>query len=163
MKVIYLAGGWFWGTQQYIRQFRGVVETQVGYANGKTPQVTYEEVCHQGTGHAETVRVVFDESVISASALLDRYFLSIDPLSVNRQGGDVGTQYRTGIYYDDDSLYPELSRFLQAKEAELGQKTAVELCPLIHFCPAEEYHQDYLIKNPGGYCHIPKRLLEMES
>ena len=162
MKTIYLAGGCFWGTQQFIRQFGGVAEIQVGYANGNGPEVSYEEVC-RGSGHAETVRVVYDESVISTSALLDKFFLSIDPFSVNRQGGDIGVQYRTGIYYEDERLRPEIGEFLRAKEAELGRKTAVEVCPLMHFCPAEEYHQDYLIKNPGGYCHIPKKLLELEK
>ena len=162
MKTIYLAGGCFWGAQQFIRQFGGVTETRVGYANGRKPEVSYEEVC-RGSGHAETVRVVYDEGVISTSALLDKFFLSIDPFSVNRQGGDIGVQYRTGIYYEDEGLLPEIGEFFRAKEAELGRKTAVEVCPLVHFCPAEEYHQDYLIKNPGGYCHIPRKLLELET
>jgi methionine-S-sulfoxide reductase len=163
MKTIYLAGGCFWGTQQYLRQFRGVVSTLVGYANGRTEAPSYEDVCHKDTGHAETVRVEYDETVLPTAALLEKYFLSIDPLSVNRQGGDAGTQYRTGIYYDDESLLPDILAAAVKLEAGLGRKCAVELLPLTGFWPAEDYHQDYLLKHPDGYCHIPKSLLHMEA
>ena len=159
MKEIYLAGGCFWGTQKFFDQFDGIVETEVGYANGKFLHPTYEQVCHEDTGHAETVRIRFDEQEISVAEILRKYFLTIDPLSVNRQGGDVGTQYRTGIYYEDDTLLPEIKEAVAAEEKKVGQPLAVELQRLQNFSPAEAYHQKYLDKNPGGYCHIPARLM----
>lgn len=160
MKTIYLAGGCFWGTQKFLDQFPGVIQTQTGYANGTTDSPSYQDVCG-GSGHAETVKVVYDESRLSLEQLLDYYFMSIDPLSLNRQGGDSGVQYRTGIYYDDSSLLPVIKQVWNKKAAEAGQALAVEVLPLDRFWPAEEYHQKYLDKNPGGYCHIPFRLLHL--
>ena len=125
-KEIYLAGGCFWGTQKFFDQFAGVLETEVGYANGPSENPGYPDVC-AGSGHAETVRIVYDDAVISLSQLLEYYFLTIDPLSYHRQGMDQGIQYRE------------------------------------NFWPAEEYHQKYLDKNPGGYCHIPGRLLNLRK
>lgn len=161
MKTLYLAGGCFWGTEAYLRQFPGVLRTEVGYANGRTARPSYEEVCRKNTGHAETVRVDFDETVLPAARLLGHYFRAIDPFSVNRQGGDVGTQYRTGVYYADEALLPELEAAFRDQEAKLGRPMAVELRPLENFYPAEDYHQDYLTKNPGGYCHVPPALLHL--
>ncbi len=161
MKEIYLAGGCFWGTQKFFDQFDGVLETEVGYANGKFLNPTYEQVCHEDTGHAETVRIKFDEEAISVGELLDKYFMTIDPLSVNRQGGDVGVQYRTGIYYEDDALLPAIEEKIAEETEKAGQPLAVEVTPLENFSSAEEYHQKYLDKNPGGYCHIPARLLNL--
>jgi len=161
MKTLYLAGGCFWGTQAFFDQFPGVVKTEAGYANGHKENPTYAEVKSQATGHAETVKVEFDETKMSVTALLDAYFLVIDPLSLNQQGHDIGTQYRTGIYYEDESLLPEIRARYAAEEEKVGQKLAVELEPLTAFFPAEEYHQDYLVKNPGGYCHIPERMLHL--
>ena len=161
MKTIYLAGGCFWGTQRFFDQFSGVIRTEVGYANGRTANPGYEDVCRRDTGHAETVKIEFDETVISTAKLLDYYFLTIDPLSVNRQGGDVGTQYRTGIYYTDESLLPEIRARVAAEEQKVGAPLAVEVLPLENFYRAEEYHQDYLVKNPTGYCHIPTALLHL--
>ena len=160
MKTIYLAGGCFWGTQKFFDQFRGVTATQVGYANGPDRKPTYQEVC-RSSGHAETVRVVYDEALLPLEKLLDYYFLAIDPLSVNRQGEDVGTQYRTGVYYTDESLLPEIRERVAAEEKKLGAALAVEVLPLENFYRAEEYHQDYLVKNPTGYCHIPAALLHL--
>ena len=162
MKIIYLAGGCFWGTQKFFDQFDGIIETEVGYANGKFQNPTYEQVCRENTGHAETVRIRFDERVISVTEILEKYFLTIDPLSVNRQGGDVGTQYRAGIYYEDETLLPEIETAVAAEVAKVGQPLAVEVRRLDNFSPAEEYHQKYLDKNPGGYCHIPARLMGIE-
>ena len=161
MKTIYLAGGCFWGTQRFFDQFAGVIRTEVGYANGRTANPSYEDVCRRDTGHAETVKIEFDETVISTAKLLDYYFLTIDPLSVNRQGGDVGTQYRTGIYYTDESLLPEIRARVAAEEQKVGAPLAVEVLPLENFYRAEESHQDYLVKNPTGYCHIPTALLHL--
>jgi len=155
-KTIYLAGGCFWGCQKFFDQFDGVTETEVGYANGPDRPVTYEEVC-RNSGHAETVRVAYDEEKMPLKRLLEYYFMVIDPLSVNRQGHDTGIQYRTGIYYTDESQLSDIMAVYQAEEEKAGAKLAVEVKPLANFFPAEEYHQDYLEKNPGGYCHIPDR------
>ncbi len=162
MKEIYLAGGCFWGTQKFFEQFEGIIETEVGYANGSLLNPTYEQVCREGTGHAETVRIVFDENKIPTEEVLEKYFMTINPLSINRQGGDIGTQYRTGIYYQDESLLPDIEKVYAEEEKKAGQPLAVELKKLENFSPAEEYHQKYLDKNPGGYCHIPQRLMKME-
>ena len=160
MKTIYLAGGCFWGTQKFFDQFSGVLETEVGYANGPGDSVSYQEVC-RNSGHAETVRIVYDETKLSLTALLDYYFMVIDPLSINRQGGDMGIQYRTGIYYDDPALLPEIQARVQQEADTLGRPLEVEVKPLENFCPAEEYHQKYLEKNPGGYCHIGARYFHL--
>lgn len=154
MKTIYLAGGCFWGVQKYFDQFEGVLETEAGYANGPDSAPGYRDVC-AGSGHAETVRIVYDETRISLTALLEAYFAVIDPLSVNRQGGDRGVQYRTGIYYTEEAQLPELRAAYAEEEKKAGAPLAVELMPIKNFFPAEEYHQKYLEKNPGGYCHIP--------
>lgn len=154
MKTIYLAGGCFWGVQRYFDQFDGVRETEVGYANGPDHAPSYQEVC-KNSGHAETVKIVYDEDRIGTEALLDFYFNVIDPLSVNRQGHDEGIQYRTGIFYDDETLLPAIRTVCAREEEKAGQKLAVVVEPLKNFYSAEEYHQKYLEKNPGGYCHIP--------
>ena len=155
MKTIYLAGGCFWGVQKYFDQFDGVLRTEAGYANGPDRAPSYQEVCAD-SGHAETVRIDYDENVISLTDLLKRYFLVIDPLSVNRQGHDEGIQYRTGIYYTEADQLPEIEAVYRAEEEKAGAKLAVDLAPLRNFFSAEEYHQKYLDKNPGGYCHIPR-------
>ena len=154
-KTIFLAGGCFWGLQKYFDQFDGVLRTEVGYANGPDRAPRYEDVCND-SGHAETVMIEYDGSRISLETLLDRYFLVIDPLSVNRQGHDEGIQYRTGIYYTDDGQLDAIRKVYSRVEAEAGAKLAVAVEPLENFFSAEEYHQKYLEKNPGGYCHIPK-------
>ncbi len=154
MKTIYLAGGCFWGVQKYFDQFDGVVGTEAGYANGPDKAPSYKDVCAD-SGHAETVRIDYDEHVITLTELLERYFAVIDPLSVNRQGHDEGIQYRTGIYYTETDQLPEIGAVYRAEEEKAGAKLAVELSPLQNFFSAEEYHQKYLDKNPGGYCHIP--------
>ena len=156
MKTIWLAGGCFWGMQKFFDQFEGVLRTEVGYANGPDKAPSYEEVCAD-SGHAETLRIDYDETRISLTELLKYYFMVIDPLSVNRQGHDEGIQYRTGIYYTDETLLPEIRTVWQAEEEKAGAKLAVELEPLRNFFSAEEYHQKYLDKNPGGYCHIPNQ------
>lgn len=154
MKTIYLAGGCFWGLQKYMDQFKGVIETCVGYANGKTENPTYEDVKSQTSDHSETVEVKYDETVISLKEILEKYYVVIDPTSLNKQGEDEGRSYRTGIYYtneDDLSVINEVTDAIQAKNEK---KVVVEIEPLKGFYPAEEYHQKYLEKNPQGYCHI---------
>ena len=159
-KEIYLAGGCFWGTEHYFKQVRGVVGTETGFANGHLENPSYKQVKHGDTGFAETVRIEYDPSEVSLELLLDLYFKSIDPLSLNKQGEDEGTQYRTGIYYADPEDLPVIDKAYGAVEKELGQPLAVEKLPLQNFYPAEEYHQDYLDKNPDGYCHLPVALFE---
>ena len=153
-KTIYLAGGCFWGCQKYFDLLDGVVETEVGYANGRTDRPTYEQVKHEHTGHAETVRVVYDPEKLPLRALLDKYFLVIDPTSVNRQGEDEGEQYRTGIYFTDPADGETAAQALSALARRYDKPLAVENQPLRQFWSAEEYHQKYLEKHPDGYCHI---------
>lgn len=150
-KVIYLAGGCFWGVEGYFKKLHGVYETEVGYANGKTDNTDYANVA--ATDHAETVRVCYDKSVISLEEILLHYFRIIDPLSVNRQGNDIGRQYRTGVYYTDDYDSKIIDKIFHYEE-ELHGPIAVKKSTLKNFIKAEDYHQDYLDKNPGGYCHI---------
>lgn len=152
-KVIYLAGGCFWGCQKYFDLTDGVCDTEVGYANGPTENPTYEQV-KRHAGHAETVKVTYDPTKISLDALLQKYFLIIDPVSKNHQGGDYGIQYRTGIYYTDPADAPVIREALLKLASGYTQSLAVEQMPLKNYFPAEEYHQKYLEKNPGGYCHI---------
>ncbi|MCR4672461.1 MAG: peptide-methionine (S)-S-oxide reductase MsrA [Lachnospiraceae bacterium] len=160
MKTIYLAGGCFWGMQKFIDQFEGVIFTEAGYANGPGDEVSYQEVC-ASSGHAETVRIAYDESRITLTELLEYYFMVIDPTSVNRQGNDTGVQYRTGIYYTEPEQLGEIREVYAAQEKKAGEKLEVEVLPLSNFCSAEEYHQKYLDKNPGGYCHIPKKFFSI--
>jgi methionine-S-sulfoxide reductase len=158
MKEIYLAGGCFWGMQKFLDQFDGVILTEVGYANGPDAAPTYEDVCHN-SGHAEAVHIQYDETILSLTKLLQYYFAVIDPVSVNRQGNDIGVQYRTGIYYSEESQLPEIKSVYAEEEKKSGESLAVEIKPLKNFFLAEDYHQKYLDKNPGGYCHIPARHL----
>lgn len=155
LKTIYLAGGCFWGVEKYFSLMPGVKETEVGYANGSTASPTYEEVCSGKTGHAETVKVVFDPEELSLPFLLERYYSIIDPVSVNKQGNDRGIQYRTGIYYADEKDKPVIETSLKRLQQHFRQPLAIEVQPLRQFSRAEKYHQRYLDKNPGGYCHIP--------
>ena len=152
MAEIYLAGGCFWGLEEYFSRIEGVKKTTVGYANGQVESTNYQLI-HQ-TDHAETVHLIYDEKRISLREILLYYFRVIDPLSVNKQGNDVGRQYRTGVYYTDEGDKAVIEQVFAEQEKQLGQKIAVELEPLRHYVLAEDYHQDYLKKNPGGYCHI---------
>lgn len=153
-KEIYLAGGCFWGLQQYLKNIPGVISTEVGYANGKTSSPTYEQVCHDHTGHAETVKVVYDNSRLSLKFLLKTFYDVIDPLSLNRQGNDIGEQYRTGIYYTEltDQFIVEAS--LSDLQKKFNQPIAIEAAALSNYTSAEDTHQDYLEQHPQGYCHI---------
>ena len=159
-KKIYFAGGCFWGTEHLFSLVAGVVGTEVGYANSRVPYPEYKEVCSGQTGAAETVEVEYDDMEVSLTELLTIYFKSIDPTSLNRQGNDRGTQYRTGIYYVDRDDVPVIEAFVAAVERRSTEPIVVEVMPLENFYPAELYHQDYLEKNPGGYCHIDPALFE---
>jgi peptide methionine sulfoxide reductase msrA/msrB len=158
---LYLAGGCFWGMEHFLQQINGVVSTQVGFANGRTANPTYRQVCDENTGHAETVHVVYNPHVLPLTLLLQLYFKAIDPTSVNRQGGDSGEQYRTGIYYTNKADLPIIKAEMAKLAKQYTQPVVVEVEPLKHFYKAEDYHQDYLVKNPSGYCHISLGLFEM--
>ena len=155
-----MAGGCFWGTEHYLKQVRGVVSTEVGYANGRGENPTYEQVYTDTTGFVECVKVVYDPELLALEHLVEIYFHSIDPLSLNRQGNDEGTRYRTGIYYVDEGDRVTIESVYRAVESKVGAQLAVELEPLSNFYDAEEYHQDYLDKNPNGYCHLPSFLFQ---
>lgn len=154
MKKIYLAGGCFWGIQKYLDQFNGIQETTVGYANGFTEYPKYEDVKAQRTGHTETVEVIYDENIISLREILTKFYIVIDPTSLNKQGEDEGTSYRTGIYYVDDNEKDLIQEVMDIEAKKYTKECVVELLPLQNFYQAEEYHQKYLEKNPNGYCHI---------
>ncbi len=161
VKEVYFAGGCFWGTEHFFQQIRGVVGTEVGYANGNKKNPTYEEVVSHTTGFAETVKVKYDPEAVDLKLLIDLYFKTIDPTSIDQQGNDKGNQYRTGIYTTDK----ETEAVVKAEVAKLAKNyskpVVVETIPLKNFYRAEDYHQDYLDKNPGGYCHIEPGLFEM--
>jgi peptide methionine sulfoxide reductase msrA/msrB len=153
-KEIYLAGGCFWGTEQYLQNIKGILSTEVGYANGNTENPTYEEVCRRNTGHAEAVKVEYEDTVIGLPFILELYYDVINPVSVNRQGGDVGSQYRTGIYYVNEEDAPVIEHSISKLQEKYKETIAIERLPLSNYYKAEEYHQKYLDKNPSGYCHI---------
>lgn len=159
-KEIWLAGGCFWGTEAYLREVHGVRDTSVGYANGHRPSPTYETVCAHLTGHAETVHVVYDPREVSLHFLLKMYFSTVDPTSVNRQGGDRGEQYRTGIYYLDEADLPVIRSAIEQLAKAIDKPVAIAVEPLHNYYLAEEYHQNYLQKNPHGYCHISREKID---
>jgi peptide methionine sulfoxide reductase msrA/msrB len=160
-KEIYFAGGCFWGTEHFIKQIRGVKETQVGYANGNIINPTYEEVCSSETGFAETVKVIYNPNEVKLELLIDLFLKTIDPTSLNRQGGDIGTQYRTGIYYVNKEDVPIVEKIIEDLSKNYDKPIVIEILPLKNFYDAEQYHQDYLEKNKGGYCHIGKDLFDL--
>ncbi|HEX2927960.1 MAG TPA: peptide-methionine (S)-S-oxide reductase MsrA [Ruminiclostridium sp.] len=159
VSEIWLAGGCFWGAQAFLSKLPGVIHTEVGYANGNTENPTYEDVCTRNTGHAETVYVKYDAARISLEKLLDYFFRIIDPTLLNRQGNDIGTQYRTGIYYRTEADRGIVENYIRKKQEHFNDKILTEILPLGNFYRAEEYHQEYLDKNPHGYCHIDLSIL----
>lgn len=160
-KVIYLAGGCFWGTEHLVKQIEGIISTDVGYANGNIENPTYEDVLTGKTNFAETVRLSYDSTLLSLDKILEIYFLSIDPTSINRQGNDRGTQYRTGVYYKDASDLPTINKWIDIQAKKHNAPIVVEVKELENFYPAEDYHQDYLDKNPNGYCHVDPDLFRV--
>lgn len=157
VRTLYLAGGCFWGLEAFLKRLPGVRGTVVGYANGSTENPSYNDVCRWNTGHAETVAVTYDPNILPTDVLLDGFFEAIDPTSLDRQGNDRGTQYRSGIYWTDEADLPAIESALLRQKARYAQPIVTEVEPLDGFYPAEEYHQNYLDKNPGGYCHISLR------
>ena len=159
-KEIYLAGGCFWGVEAYFERIPGVIDAVSGYANGKSRNPSYRDVIYNGTGHAETIKLSYDPEAISLQQVLEHYLRIIDPTSLNKQGNDRGTQYRTGIYYTDPPDAPVIAAALEQEQKKYDQPIVVENLPLRGFDAAEKYHQDYLAKNPDGYCHVDLSLAE---
>lgn len=163
METIYFAGGCFWGTQHLMEQVHGVEKTEVGYANGDTMMAnpSYQEVCRGNTGYAETVKVEYNPKEVDLRLLLAIYFKSINPCTLNRQGNDAGTQYRTGVFYTRKEDKHIIENYISIIQKNYSASIVVQVKPLKDFYPAEDYHQQYLDKNPDGYCHIGKGLFDL--
>jgi len=163
MKKIVLAGGCFWGVEAYFKRVKGILATKSGYANGKTKEVTYKDVCTGETGYVEACCLEYDEKILQLKMILDHLFRIIDPTSLNKQGGDIGTQYRTGIYYIDLKDKGIVKQYIEDQGSSYSKPIVVEIEKLDKFYDAEEYHQEYLEKNPNGYCHVDFSLLKDEE
>ncbi len=159
-RTIYLAGGCFWGVEAYFERIDGVIDAVSGYANGTTENPSYEDVVYRKTGHAETVKVVYNPDKLSLDDILQYYFRIIDPTSLNKQGNDRGVQYRAGVFTTDPAEHTVVAAALTALQARYKRPVVVENTPLVHFYDAEQYHQDYLLKNPNGYCHVDLNLAD---
>ena len=160
-ETIYLAGGCFWGTEHFVKLLTGVKATSVGYANSSINEPTYEQVCSGETNAAEAVCVEYDPSLVSLTKIITLFFKTIDPTSLNKQGNDRGTQYRTGIYTTSDAQLAEVKTIVAQLATEYKEELVIETALLENFYNGELYHQDYLDKNPGGYCHIGPELFEL--
>src|SRR5690606_4132286 len=154
MRKIVLAGGCFWGVEAYFKQLKGIIDTTVGYANGNIENPSYEQVCHGIATHAEAILIEYDEEVIPLDKIYEHFFRIIDPTSLNRQGHDVGIQYRSGIYYENIIDRYIALEFIKQEQIKYDKPIVVSVEPLHNFFYAETYHQDYLSKNPNGYCHV---------
>jgi len=163
MKKIVLAGGCFWGVEEYYRRLRGVGETRVGYAQGLKDNPTYQEVCSGKTLHAEVAEIVYDPSVISFEKILEHLFRIIDPTSLNKQAHDVGTQYRVGVYPDNDEELELVKAYVEKRQSEYSKPIVLEVERLRDFYDAETYHQKYLVNNPTGYCHVNMNLIKPDE
>ena len=163
MKKITLAGGCFWGVEGYFNQLKGILDTTVGYIDGNKKNPTYKEVCDGTATHAEAMEVFYDEKIIGLEKILEHFFRIIDPFSKNRQGHDVGRQYRTGIYYNDVKDKEVVLNFMKNMFKDDLKRVQTEVKENLDFEAAEVYHQDYLKKNPGGYCHVDLNLAKPEE
>ena len=163
MKEIILAGGCFWGVEAYFQRLNGVIKTVVGYTDGVSENPTYKEVCSGTTNHAEACKIIYDENIITLEKILEHFFRIIDPTSLNRQGYDIGTQYRTGIYYKFAEDKEIAENFIKAEAEKYNKPIVVDIKKESRFWNAEEYHQNYLIKNPKGYCHVDLNLIKDEE
>ena len=157
IKTIYIAGGCFWGVEMYYKKLKGVINTEVGYANGNTKNPTYEDVKHHLASHAETLKLEYDDELISLEKILEHFLRFVDPYSIDKQGEDIGHQYRSGIYYTDLKEKDIIKKYF---DNNLKPNYKIEILPLDNFYNAEEYHQDYLDKHPGGYCHVNLGLIK---
>ncbi len=159
-KVIYLAGGCFWGVQEYYSRLKGVISSISGYANGQKENPSYLEVRSQLYHHVETVKVTYDDNIITLTKLLEHFLRFVDPYSLNQQGEDKGVQYRSGVYYTDEDEKDIIKQYF---DSHLKENYQIEILPLENFYLAEEYHQDYLKKNVGGYCHINLNIIKEDE
>lgn len=163
MKEIVVAGGCFWGVEEYFRRAKGIIEATSGYAQGHVEQASYQQVCSGETGHSEVVKLTYDPSVISLEKICEHLFRIMDPTTRNRQGNDIGSQYRSGIYYMDAEDEPIIKNFIAKEQRNYRKPIVTEVEPLGLFVKAEDYHQMYLVKNPTGYCHVNMNLLKPEE
>lgn len=163
MKRIIVAGGCFWGVEGYFARLKGVVKTTVGYVNGNKKNPTYEEVCNGVANHAEGCELLYDPEIIPLEKILEHMFRFIDPTSLNKQGNDVGVQYRTGVYYEQEEDREFILEFLKEKQKDYIREIVVEVEKIQNYFLAEDYHQDYLDKNPSGYCHVNFGLIKKEE
>ena len=163
MKKIDVGGGCFWGVEEYYRRLKGIETTRVGYAQGITENPTYQEVCSGKTKHAEVCELGYDENVISLTKILEHLFRFIDPTLLNQQGHDIGTQYRVGVYFTDPVDEPVVKAYIASRQKDYRKPIVLEVAELGRFFDAESYHQKYLIKNPGGYCHVNMGLIKKEE
>lgn len=155
MTTYTLAGGCFWCLDAVYRRVKGIESVVSGYSGGDLPYPTYDQVSLGSTGHAETVQITFDEAIIPANTILDLFFLIHDPTTLNRQGNDVGSQYRSAMFYTDEEQKEAFEAASQRAKEHWGNGIVTEISKLVEFYPAEDYHQDYFNKNPGnGYCSI---------
>lgn len=154
MKKICLAGGCFWGVEAYFNQLKGVTETSVGYVDGNKRNPTYTEVCDGKASHTEACMITYDEHVMPLNNLLEQFFRIVNPFSINKQGNDIGRQYRSGIYYLENEDELPIIQFMKQYFKDDYGKVQTKVKPCLDYDLAEVYHQDYLIKNPGGYCHV---------
>lgn len=159
-RKIYLAGGCFWGVEAFFKQIVGVITTDVGYANGNTKNPSYQDVCRGSTGFVETIELVYDDEIITLTKILDYFFMVVDPTQLNKQGHDIGSQYRNGVFFVDVSDKKIISDYIEKLKFKYQEKIVTEVLPLENYFSAEEYHQDYLDKNPEGYCHIDLNILK---
>ena len=160
MKKIVVAGGCFWGVEEYYRRCRGIISTKVGYAQSNYENPSYEMVKTGDTQAVEAVMVEYDEQTITLTKILEHLFRMIDPTSLNKQKEDIGTQYRTGVYYENKEDLQEIIEYIDSKKGEYQNAIVVEVNKLSNFYNAEDYHQEYLVKNPTGYCHVDFSLLK---
>ncbi len=163
MKKIVLAGGCFWGVEAYYERLKGIEKTRVGYANGNIINPTYQQVKTGTTDYVESVEIIYDENIITLEKLFEHLFRFIEPTSLNKQGGDVGTQYRTGIFYETEEEMETAIRFIDNEQIKYAEPIVVEVKKLGNFYDAEDYHQKYLDKNPTGYCHVNFHLIKPEE
>jgi len=163
MKKIWLAGGCFWGVEAYFQQLKGVLETRVGYGQGEKDNPTYQQVCSGTTGYTEVCELTYNEVIIPLEKVLEHFFRIINPTTLNRQGADQGTQYRTGVYYADNEEKEVIVNFIHTMQTYHTDEIVVEVKPVKNFYLAEEYHQHYLQKTTGGYCHVNLMLAKPEE
>lgn|SRR5690554_348867 len=162
-KRLILAGGCFWGVEAYYQKLKGIVTTNVGYANGNIENPTYEQVCSGVATHAEVVEVIYNSNEITLEKVLEHFFRMINPFSLNKQGNDIGIQYRSGLYYENNDDKKIIEEFIKKEQIKYNKKIVVEVEELQNYYLAENYHQDYLLKNPTGYCHIDMSLIRPEE